>query len=122
MVTSNPGDANTSKEEKAAKTLSLIVISFLICWLPMTTCFYVFAIGRDRNFNESVLDLCIVLSHFNSVIDPLIYACRIKDVKAAVKTFMRCRRNDSSLKNSQNDSNLSPIASKSNSRATDSSS
>lgn len=66
MTRTNSAESAPEKEEKAAKTLSLIVISFIVCWLPMTISFFVFAIKKDRGFTEEILDVFIILSHFNS--------------------------------------------------------
>lgn len=83
---------SSEKEARAAKTLSMVVGSFLVLWVPMTISYFAFAVIRDRKFNEEVLDICMILSHFNSAIDPLIYAYRIKDVREALKGLFRCSR------------------------------
>lgn len=92
MMRTNSAESAPEREEKAAKTLSLIVVSFIVCWLPMTISFFVFGFKKDRGFTEEILDVCIILSHFNSAIDPLIYAYRIKDIRETVKSFLRCER------------------------------
>lgn len=66
MIAHNSENVCSTKDVKAAKTLSMIVVCFVICWLPIMTCFYIFAIRKDRHFNETVMNLCVVISHFNS--------------------------------------------------------
>lgn len=92
MTRCNSNESAPDKEEKAAKTLSMVVGSFIICWFPMTMSFFVFAIKRDRTFTEEILDVFIILAHFNSALDPLIYAYRIKDVRKVLKTLCKCDR------------------------------
>lgn len=58
----------------------------------MTIAYFAFAMRKDRSFPEEVLDFTTVLSHFNSAIDPIIYAYRIKDVRDAMKTLLTCGR------------------------------
>lgn len=91
MVSTNSIELPPKKEAKTAKTLSLIVLSFIICWLPMTISFFLFSALRDREFSEEILSFAIILSHCNSAIDPIIYAYRIKDVREALKNFLRCQ-------------------------------
>jgi 7 transmembrane receptor (rhodopsin family) len=88
MSTSNTTQTVNSQrkeEEEAAKTLSMIVGSFLICWLPVTITYFVFAVTKNRQFNEEILGIFMVLSHFNSAIDPLIYAYHSEVVKFIFK-------------------------------------
>ncbi|XP_028662605.2 LOW QUALITY PROTEIN: adenosine receptor A2b [Erpetoichthys calabaricus] len=68
------------KEIAAAKSLSIIMGLFAVCWLPVhilncVTLFY-------KKVNEPwVMFMAIILSHFNSVVNPIIYAYRIKDFR-----------------------------------------
>ncbi|XP_047227373.1 trace amine-associated receptor 13c-like [Girardinichthys multiradiatus] len=55
-------------ELKAARTLGILVVVFLICYCP----FYCAALGGDISFNTSVTVLC--LFSINSCLNPLIYA------------------------------------------------
>lgn len=82
------------KEHKTAKTLSMVVGSFLICWLPLTISYFCFAVG-NHEVSVNVLGIFTILSHFNSAIDPLIYALRIKDVRETIMNLLKCKRLDS---------------------------
>lgn len=79
----------TDTQNSVTKTLSMIVGSFLICWMPMIFCL-LFAKNHDKKLNEKLWMLIKMLPHFNSAIDPIIYAYRIKDVRDAVKALFRC--------------------------------
>lgn len=75
------------KEVQAAKSLAIIVGLFAVCWLPLhiINCFTLFGNGRHRP-PELVMFVAIILSHGNSVINPLIYAYRIREFR---QTFRR---------------------------------
>nr|XP_046189524.1 trace amine-associated receptor 13c-like [Oncorhynchus gorbuscha] len=61
--------ANKS-ERKAAKTLSIVVVNYLICWIPSLFILFFFSILFDN-----LLSLFITfLPLFNSLINPIIYA------------------------------------------------
>lgn len=76
---------------KAAKTISLVVVSFIVCWLPVTIVYFLIALEGNRNIYRGVLTLTIILSHFNSAIDPIIYAYRIKEVRKVLKNIIVLR-------------------------------
>lgn len=67
----------------------MIVVTFIVCWLPMAISYFLYA-ALDQKFTQDILDVFTILSHFNSAIDPLIYAYRIKDVRATIETLFMC--------------------------------
>ncbi|KAG7471280.1 hypothetical protein MATL_G00122720 [Megalops atlanticus] len=76
------------REIRAAKSLSIIVGLFALCWLPVhvlncLTLFY----GRLHK-PPSVMYLAIVLSHANSVVNPIIYAYRIQDFRITFRRIL----------------------------------
>ncbi|KAJ8263303.1 hypothetical protein COCON_G00157600 [Conger conger] len=75
------------KEVHAAKSLAIIVGLFAVCWLPLhiINCFTLFCPGCDRPM-VLIMYLAIILSHANSVVNPFIYAYRIREFRL---TFRR---------------------------------
>ncbi|KAM9320332.1 adenosine receptor A2b [Gastrophryne carolinensis] len=71
------------KEVNAAKSLSIIVGLFAFCWLPIhiLNCITLF----DKDFHKTKPDwamyMAIILSHANSVVNPIIYAYKIRDFR-----------------------------------------
>lgn len=80
--------AQQKREVKATQNLSRIVIFFIICWFPLYTINFVQAFCPHCNVNPVLLNFCIILSHLNSVGNPLLYAYHLKDFRAALKNFM----------------------------------
>ena len=73
-------------------TMSMVIGTFLIFWLPSTIASFVFAVLKDREYNVHILDAFIILAQFNSAVDPIIYAYRNKSVRNAIKIFLKCGR------------------------------
>ncbi|XP_033947298.1 LOW QUALITY PROTEIN: adenosine A2a receptor a [Pseudochaenichthys georgianus] len=78
------------KEVQAAKSLAIIVGLFAVCWLPLhiINCFTLFC-PDCAGPPVWIMFVAIILSHANSVINPFIYAYRIREFR---KTFRRIIR------------------------------
>lgn len=75
------------KEVHAAKSLAIIVGLFALCWLPLhiINCFHYLCQDCER-LHIWVMNIAIILSHANSVVNPFIYAYRIREFR---QTFRR---------------------------------
>lgn len=89
------------KEIRAAKSLSIIVGLFAVCWLPVhilncLTLFY-----RELKKPDIVMYVAIILSHANSAVNPIIYAYRIQDFRSTFRKILAqnflCRREEQYL-------------------------
>ncbi|KAL0979543.1 hypothetical protein UPYG_G00186380 [Umbra pygmaea] len=78
------------KEVQAAKSLAIIVGLFAVCWLPLhiINCFTLFCPKCDRP-PLWVMNIAIILSHGNSVVNPLIYAYRIREFRRTFRRIIR---------------------------------
>nr|XP_046174124.1 adenosine receptor A2b-like [Oncorhynchus gorbuscha] len=78
------------KEVHAAKSLAIIVGLFTLCWLPLhiINCFNLFCqdCGRPHVW---VMNIAIILSHANSVVNPFIYAYRIREFRHTFRRILR---------------------------------
>ncbi|CAF98510.1 unnamed protein product, partial [Tetraodon nigroviridis] len=75
------------KEIRAAKSLSIIVGLFAICWLPVhilncLTLFY------KLEKPPIIMYIAIILSHANSAVNPIIYAYRIQDFRNTFRKIL----------------------------------
>uniref|UniRef100_A0A8C6R5C0 Adenosine receptor A2 n=1 Tax=Nannospalax galili TaxID=1026970 RepID=A0A8C6R5C0_NANGA len=88
-----PGERARStlqKEVHAAKSLAIIVGLFALCWLPLhvINCFTFFC-PSCSHAPLWLMYLAIVLSHSNSVVNPFIYAYRIREFRQTFRKIIR---------------------------------
>lgn len=88
-----PGERARStlqKEVHAAKSLAIIVGLFALCWLPLhiINCFTFFC-PECSHAPPWLMYLAIILSHSNSVVNPFIYAYRIREFRQTFRKIIR---------------------------------
>ncbi|NXJ66818.1 AA2BR protein, partial [Rostratula benghalensis] len=118
------GNSRTTlqKEVHAAKSLAIIVGLFALCWLPLhiLNCITHFHEEFARSKPEWVMYVAIILSHANSVINPIIYAYRIRDFRYTFRKIISkilCKTDDFPKGTTDNNQHLtvsnvnSPVAS-----------
>ncbi|XP_029301177.1 adenosine A2a receptor b isoform X2 [Cottoperca gobio] len=88
-ITSSSSSSRSTlqKEVQAAKSLAIIVGLFALCWLPLhiINCFNHLCPDCER-VHIWVMNIAIIFSHGNSVVNPFIYAYRIREFR---QTFRR---------------------------------
>nr|XP_054773607.1 adenosine receptor A2b-like [Lytechinus pictus] len=63
------------KDLQAVKSVAVIVLVFMMCWLPLSLSNSVSALfGSTVSQPYKVIQTCIILSHMNSAINPFLYA------------------------------------------------
>ncbi|XP_048872758.1 adenosine receptor A2b [Brienomyrus brachyistius] len=86
------------REIRAAKSLSIIVGLFALCWLPVhiLNCLTLFYVNLHKP--PTLMYTAIVLSHANSVVNPIIYAYRIQDFRNTFRKILSrhilCRKEE----------------------------
>ncbi|KAJ7423747.1 Adenosine receptor A2a [Willisornis vidua] len=82
MVHGERSRSTLQKEVHAAKSLAIIVGLFAVCWLPLhiINCITLFC-PSCPHAPLWLMYLAIILSHANSVVNPLIYAYRIREFR-----------------------------------------
>lgn len=91
-LTNTDDSKRLQNEIKAAKTMSLVVGSYVICWIPATI-FFLFVIAREEllklevrtNYNYAYYIQLAVTTYLNTLVDPLIYAARVQEVREVLK-------------------------------------
>ncbi|XP_070618448.1 adenosine receptor A2a [Erythrolamprus reginae] len=78
------------KEVHAAKSLAFIVGMFAVCWLPLhlINCFTLFC-PTCSSPPLGVMYLAIILSHANSMVNPLIYAYQIQEFRGTFRKIIQ---------------------------------
>ncbi|CAO1411003.1 unnamed protein product [Diamesa tonsa] len=78
------------REVKATQNLSIIVCFFVLCWIPLYTINCINAFCTSCYIHPNWTYFGIVLSHFNSAINPVLYAYHLKDFRGALLRLFKC--------------------------------
>ena len=99
MVTQSSEFRRNQKEIKAAYTLAMVTATYLVLWIPGITSLLVFSVTENREFSNDYFQFSRTLVNLNSVIDPMIYAYRMRKIREGLKSFfVCCRKNHDSDK------------------------
>lgn len=86
------------KEIRAAKSLSIIVGLFAVCWLPVHILNCLTLLYGELKKPDAVMYVAIILSHANSAVNPIIYAYRIQDFRNTFRKILAqhflCRKEE----------------------------
>lgn len=71
------------REIHAAKSLAMVVGIFALCWLPVhaINCVSLFQPARAKDKPKWAMNMAILLSHANSVVNPIVYVYRNRDFR-----------------------------------------
>ncbi|XP_031230952.1 adenosine receptor A3 [Mastomys coucha] len=93
------------REFKTAKSLFLVLFLFALCWLPLSIINFVSYFNVE--IPKVAMCLGILLSHANSMMNPIVYACKIKKFKETYFLILRacrlCQTSDSLDSNIEQD-------------------
>ncbi|XP_059991346.1 adenosine receptor A2b [Lagenorhynchus albirostris] len=85
------------REVHAAKSLAMIVGIFALCWLPVhaINCASLFQPAWAKEKPKWAMNTAILLSHANSVVNPIVYAYRNRDFRYTfhkiISRYVLCR-------------------------------
>ncbi|XP_044000389.1 alpha-1A adrenergic receptor [Gambusia affinis] len=80
-----------SREEKAARTLGIVVGCFILCWLPFFLVLPIGSIFPSYKPPETIFKITFWLGYLNSCINPIIYPCFSQEFKKAYHNMLRGR-------------------------------
>ncbi|XP_072308220.1 adenosine receptor A1-like [Eucyclogobius newberryi] len=79
------------KELRLAKSLALVVFLFIVCWMPIHIMNCINFFCKDCKIPTVALNVGIFMSHVNSVVNPMVYAFRIKRFRVTlIEITSRC--------------------------------
>lgn len=99
-----PGESQTcidhriKREIKATVNIFIIVLFFVLCWLPLNVMKSIRISCRSCIIPESYISYGIVLTHFNSAINPLLYAYHLRDFRHEILKLLGCRRREAPVR------------------------
>uniref|UniRef100_A0AC34QGS1 G-protein coupled receptors family 1 profile domain-containing protein n=1 Tax=Panagrolaimus sp. JU765 TaxID=591449 RepID=A0AC34QGS1_9BILA len=80
-------------EQRAARTLSIVVGAFILCWMPFFIFSPLIALCNTCVSNqEAVFSFITWAGHINSMLNPLIYSRFSRDFRRAFKQILTCQR------------------------------
>ncbi len=84
--------AKFKKEQKAAKTLAIVVGCFILCWMPFFLILPIdaFCSSNTCKIPKLVFDILFWLGYCNSAINPFIYCCSSREFRTAYMGILKC--------------------------------
>ncbi|XP_005230418.1 adenosine receptor A3 [Falco peregrinus] len=93
------------QEFKTAKSLALVLFLFAISWLPLCIINCISYFYPESQIPPYFMYLGILLSHANSAMNPIVYACKIKKFKTTylliLRTYILCKNPDPFVTNNR---------------------
>ena len=84
-------DKTNSKTRNILKTLTLITLVFIICYIPNNVLYLIFLTGKDDVLAGHFYTFTVYLVFLNCCINPLIYSAQYKDFQIQVKKLFSRR-------------------------------
>ncbi|XP_066480767.1 adenosine receptor A3-like [Tiliqua scincoides] len=86
---------------KTAKSLTLVLFLFAVCWLPLCILNCILYFHPAIQPNKCIMYVGILLTHSNSVMNPIIYSFRIQKFRKTciqiLRTYILCTDSDHSV-------------------------
>lgn len=78
------------REHKAARTLGIIMGTFILCWLPFFLWYISTTLCTTCDCPDIVVTIVFWIGYFNSTLNPLIYAYFNREFREAFKNTLQC--------------------------------
>lgn len=78
------------REHKAARTLGIIMGTFILCWLPFFLWYISTSLCTECPNPDIIVTIVFWIGYFNSTLNPLIYAYFNREFREAFKNTLQC--------------------------------
>ena len=85
-----------SRERRAARTMSIIMATFVLCWLPFFLMYVIFPFCEScAQTDQRIINFIVWLGYINSTLNPFIYTVFNIDFRRSFKILLngKCRSN-----------------------------
>lgn len=72
------------REFRLAKSLTILMVLFFICWLPLTTLFIMDIVKKNQSFSTQ-FDYCLFSSVLYSLINPIVITSRFPRIRKSIR-------------------------------------
>nr|ANO39126.1 GCR424 [Schmidtea mediterranea] len=76
------------KEQRATKRMALIIIGFILCWIPFTVMYLTRSLFPTITYNDHTIKFFIWLGYSNSGINPILYTIFNLDFRKSFKKIL----------------------------------
>ena len=90
----SPSIALLRTRRKVIETLFLVVIIFIVCWLPDQMAYMLYNLGvlEDAYLSTHLYDFFVLLAFVNSCVNPIIYTFKNKEFRHSLKVLLCVRK------------------------------
>ncbi len=90
----SPSMALLRTRRKVIETLFVVVLTFIICWLPDQLAYMLYNLGvlETQYLGTHLYDFFVLLAFLNSCINPIIYTFKNKEFRRSLKFLLRVRK------------------------------
>ncbi|XP_072025015.1 somatostatin receptor type 4-like [Amphiura filiformis] len=90
----SPSMALLRTRRKVIETLFVVVVTFIICWLPDQLAYMLYNIGvlETEYLSTHLYEFFVLLAFLNSCVNPIIYTFKNKEFRHSLKVLLRVRK------------------------------
>ncbi|XP_029948163.1 adenosine receptor A1-like [Salarias fasciatus] len=105
----NQSETYLKKEKHLARSLSLVLALFAVCWIPLHIMNCMTYFDEETDLPKEAIYAGIVFSHANSAVNPVVYAFKIEKIREAYmkiwRRFASCTTDNQNSQTSQSTEN-----------------